>query len=126
MKTVEDDDSRVLNVGVHCAKIEIEEDGVVELASGVHYFLEGENVLLAFDKNIEHYHLSGKLDVSGLTSGPFQGFVFYHQDYHGHSNCIHVEEDAEFRADGVINPASSTPLPHADISVRKRALVLVQ
>jgi hypothetical protein len=106
-------ESASLPAGVHCGKISVANKGLLELEPGVHYFkagldvhgggtLEGDEVLLAFDKAIDTYTLSGKLDVNGLKSGDYKGFVIYHEDYSGNSNKIIVGANASFRADGVI------------------------
>ncbi|MEM9999728.1 MAG: pilus assembly protein TadG-related protein [Pseudomonadota bacterium] len=125
-----------LAAGVHCAEIRIEMGGKISLDPGVHFFpdglvveqggtLEGDDVLLAFDRQTRNYYLSGTLDVSGLTSGPYQGFVIYHEDYIGPSNSIHVEDGASFRADGVIYLPNTNMKLEADINGSATQSILV-
>ncbi|SOE08608.1 putative Flp pilus-assembly TadE/G-like protein [Hoeflea halophila] len=102
-----------LSAGVHCGMVTVSNNGTLNLKPGIHYFkagldlqgggtLQGEDVLIALDKSVSTYTLSGKLNVTGLQSGSYKGFVIYHQDFSGSSNSIVVGPAADFRADGVI------------------------
>ena len=99
--------------GVHCGAVTVEADGELELEPGVHVFkggldveqdgrLAGEEVLLVFDRNIGVYTLDGEINVTGLRSGDFQGFVLYHEDFGGNSNQIRMGPQSSAILEGVI------------------------
>lgn len=102
-----------LNSGIHCGKVVVENGGILELASGMHVFrggldaaggstITGTDLLMIFERTIGTYVLDGNLDITGLTTGDFQGFVIYHEDYSGSSNTIEVGPVSNFKADGLI------------------------
>ncbi len=102
-----------LSSGVHCGLVTIESGGELALAAGIHQFrgglnvdtgglLSGVDVLAAFDRSIPTYRIDGDVNISGLVSGPYQGFVLYHDDYLGGSNEILIGPNANFVAEGVI------------------------
>ena len=102
-----------LVAGVHCGEVEVEGTGTLTLEAGIHAFkgglnveenanLTGEDVLIIFDRDIDEYDLNGNVDVAGLRSGDFQGFVLYHEDFDDNSNQINIGENSNVDLEGVI------------------------
>lgn len=99
--------------GVHCGAVTVDNGGTLELASGMHVFrgglnaagnstITGTDLMMVFEENINTYVLDGNVDITGLMTGDFQGFVIYHEDYVGSSNTVEVGPVANFKADGLI------------------------
>ncbi|MEM9705669.1 MAG: TadE/TadG family type IV pilus assembly protein [Pseudomonadota bacterium] len=111
--TVNNGQSQTFNPGVYCGLVRIKKNATVSLSPGIYAFrggltidkdgeLKGEDVLLVLSKSINTYTFNGKLDIEGLRTGDYAGFVIFHEDFNGNSNKFAISSHASFKADGVI------------------------
>lgn len=112
--------------GIHCGLVTVLNGGEVTLEEGIHIFrggldinaggtVLGDDVLLVFEEVIDDYNINGTLDVSGLQTGDYQGFVIFHEKYFGTSNSLNLANGSSFTAEGVIY------IPNTHIIVKTNA-----
>ena len=111
--TVSGGNTLTLAPGVYCGLVEVRNNGTLILDPGIYVFkdelevdqgatMTGEEVLLVFDRDVDDYTFNGEVQLTGLRSGDFQGFVLYHEDFPGNSNSIRIGPNSDVDMEGVI------------------------
>lgn len=133
---VNNNDDISLSPGVHCGAVTVNNKGTLELEPGTHYFkggldihnggtLTGDDVLVALNKGVYKYNISGTLDISGRKTGDYAGFVIYNEDFKGNSNRIIVGKKASFNAEGLIYLPNTSMLLDTSINEHASQSILV-
>ncbi|MGF1545573.1 MAG: TadE/TadG family type IV pilus assembly protein [Parvularculaceae bacterium] len=107
-----------LDPAVNCGNVTVATGGTLVLNPGVHTFegnfnvadggtLEGDNVLLVLEKTANRggnrtYRLDGNVDLSGLQSGDYEGFVIFQADFNGNSDRLVFGSTSNVTAEGLI------------------------